>query len=96
LSARCCCAGGADQAEREAQSWRVVHDPTDPVGWLLFNVLAMVAEFEADLIRMRTRARGWMKVAKAKVRLRGKQPKLKPIKPSASSSCMIWAGMTRV
>ena len=32
-----------------------VHDPTDPVGRLLFNVLAMVAEFEADLIRMRTR-----------------------------------------
>lgn len=31
-----------------------VHDPTDPVGRLLFNVLAMVAEFEADLIRLRT------------------------------------------
>ena len=28
-----------------------IHDPTDPVGRLLFNVLAMVAEFEADLIR---------------------------------------------
>jgi DNA invertase Pin-like site-specific DNA recombinase len=26
-----------------------VHDPTDPVGRLLFNVLAMVAEFEARL-----------------------------------------------
>ncbi len=32
-----------------------VHDPTDPVGRLLFNVLAMVAEFESDLIKMRTR-----------------------------------------
>ena len=32
-----------------------IHDPTDPVGRLLFNVLAMVAEFEADLIRARTR-----------------------------------------
>ena len=31
-----------------------VHDPSDPVGRLLFNVLAMIAEFEADLIRMRT------------------------------------------
>ena len=29
-----------------------VHDPTDPVGRLLFNVLGMVAEFEADLIRL--------------------------------------------
>jgi hypothetical protein len=27
-------------------------DPTDPVGRLLFDVLAMVAEFEADLIRL--------------------------------------------
>ena len=53
-----------------------VHDPTDPIGKLLFNVLAMVAEFEADLMRMRTRE--GMKVAKAKGRLRGKKPKLKP------------------
>ena len=53
-----------------------VHDATDPVGRLLFNVLAMVAEFEADLIRLRTRE--GMKVAKAKGRLRGKQPKLNP------------------
>ena len=28
-----------------------IHDPTDPVGRLLFNVLAMVAEFESDLIQ---------------------------------------------
>lgn len=54
-----------------------IHDPTDPVGRLLFNVLAMVAEFEADLISMRTRE--GMKVAKAKGRLRGKQPKLTKI-----------------
>jgi DNA invertase Pin-like site-specific DNA recombinase len=47
-----------------------VHDPADPVGRLLFNVLAMVAEFEADLIRARTRE--VMAVAKAKGRLRGK------------------------
>jgi DNA invertase Pin-like site-specific DNA recombinase len=53
-----------------------IHDPTDPVGRLLFNVLAMVAEFESDLIRLRTRE--GMKVAKAKGRLRGKQPKLTP------------------
>ena len=51
-----------------------VYDPTDPVGKLLFNVLAMVAEFESDLIRLRTRE--GMRIAKAKGRLRGKQPKL--------------------
>ena len=49
-------------------------DPTDPVGGLLFNILAMVAEFESDLIRLRTRE--GIKVAKAKGHLRGKQPKL--------------------
>jgi DNA invertase Pin-like site-specific DNA recombinase len=32
-----------------------IHDPNDPVGRLLFNVLTMVAEFESDLIRLRTR-----------------------------------------
>jgi len=51
-----------------------IHDPTDPIGRLLFNVLAMVAEFEADLISTHTKE--GMKVARAKGRLRGKQPKL--------------------
>jgi DNA invertase Pin-like site-specific DNA recombinase len=49
------------------------YDPTDAVGRLLLNVLAMVAEFESDLIRLRPPG---MKGAKAKGRLRGKQPKL--------------------
>jgi Resolvase, N terminal domain len=35
-----------------------VHDPSDPAGRLLFNVLAMVAEFEPDLIRACTRQGG--------------------------------------
>ncbi|HEU0102237.1 MAG TPA: recombinase family protein [Mycobacteriales bacterium] len=51
-----------------------VYDPTDAVGRLLFNVLAMIAEFESDLIRLRTRE--GMKIAKAKGRLRGRKPKL--------------------
>ena len=49
-----------------------VYGPTDPMGKLLFNVLALVAEFEGDLIRVRTRE--GMKIAKAKGRLRGKSP----------------------
>ena len=57
-----------------------VHDPADPMGKLLFNVLSMVAEFEADLIRQRTRE--GMAVAKARGRLRGKQPKLFPAQES--------------
>jgi len=52
-----------------------VHDPGDPVGRLLFTTLSMIAEFEADLARTRTRE--GMAVARAKGRLRGKQPKLK-------------------
>ena len=51
-----------------------IHDPTDSVGRLLLNVLAMVAEFEADLIRAQIRE--GMAVAKAKGRLRGKRSKL--------------------
>jgi DNA invertase Pin-like site-specific DNA recombinase len=42
------------------------HDPTDPVGRLLSIVLAMVAKFESDLVRLRTKE--GMKVAKAKGR----------------------------
>jgi len=53
-----------------------VHDPTDPIGRLLFTTLAMIAQFEADLARARTRE--GMAVARAKGRLRGKQPKLSP------------------
>jgi DNA invertase Pin-like site-specific DNA recombinase len=45
-----------------------IHDPNDPVGRLLFNALAIVTEFESDLIRARTRER--MQVAKAKGPLR--------------------------
>lgn len=51
-----------------------VYDPTDPMGKMFFNILATFAEFEADLIRMRTRE--GMAFARAKGKLRGKQPKL--------------------
>lgn len=51
-----------------------LHDPTDPMGKLFFNILATFAEFEADLIRLRTRE--GMAVARAKGKLRGKKPKL--------------------
>ena len=51
-----------------------VHDPDDPMGKMFFNILATFAEFESDLIRMRTKE--GMAVARAKGRLRGKKPKL--------------------
>lgn len=51
-----------------------VYDPADPMGKMFFNILATFAEFESDMIRMRTRE--GMAVARAKGKLRGKQPKL--------------------
>ena len=51
-----------------------VYDPGDPMGKMFFNILATFAEFEADLIRMRTRE--GMAVARARGKLRGKKPKL--------------------
>lgn len=51
-----------------------VYDPTDPMGKLFFNILATFAEFEVDLLRMRTRE--GMAIARANGKLRGKQPKL--------------------
>ena len=53
---------------------RNVYDPGDPMGKMFFNILATFAEFEADLIRMRTRE--GMAIARAKGKLRGKRPKL--------------------
>jgi DNA invertase Pin-like site-specific DNA recombinase len=51
-----------------------VYDPADPMGKMFFNILATFAEFEADLIRLRTRE--GMAIARARGKLRGKQPKL--------------------
>lgn len=53
-----------------------VYDPTDPIGKMMFNMLALFAEFEADLISARTRE--GMAVARTKGKLRGKRPKLSP------------------
>src|SRR5690349_16610825 len=51
-----------------------VYDPADPMGKMFFNIPATFAEFEVDLLRMRTRE--GMAVARAKGRLKGRKPKL--------------------
>jgi len=51
-----------------------VYDPSDPMGKCFFNILATFAEFEVDLLRMRTRE--GMAIAKANGKLKGKAPKL--------------------
>ena len=53
---------------------RALYGPNDPMGKMFFNILATFAEFETDLIRMRTRE--GMAIARAQGKLRGKQPKL--------------------
>ena len=49
-----------------------VYDPADPMGKMFFNILATFAEFEADLLRMRTRE--GMAVARARGKLRANNP----------------------
>jgi DNA invertase Pin-like site-specific DNA recombinase len=58
-----------------------IYDPADPLGKMFFNILATFAEFEVDLLRLRTRE--GMAVARAKGKLKGKQPKLTGSRPSS-------------
>lgn len=51
-----------------------VYDWADPMSKMFLQMLAVFAEFEADLIRMRTRE--GMAVARAKGKLKGRAPKL--------------------
>jgi DNA invertase Pin-like site-specific DNA recombinase len=51
-----------------------LYDPADPMGKMFFNILATFAEFEVDLLKLRTRE--GMAIAKERGRLKGKQPKL--------------------
>ena len=53
-----------------------IYDPADPMGKMFFNILATFAEFEVDLLRLRTRE--GMAIAKANGKLKGKPPKLNP------------------
>src|SRR5258708_24524748 len=51
-----------------------IYDPADPMSKMFFNMLAVFAEFEADLLKMRTRE--GMAVARSRGKLKGKRPKL--------------------
>lgn len=60
-----------------------IHDPTDPVGRLLFNVLAMIAEHA--LLAERT-AEG-LAAARARGRTGGQKPKLGPRQSPSRGRC---------
>ena len=47
-----------------------VCDPSDPMGKMFFNIVATVAEFKADLIKLRTRE--GMDIVKTRGKIRGK------------------------
>jgi DNA invertase Pin-like site-specific DNA recombinase len=62
-----------------------VYDPTDPMGKCFFNILATFAEFEVDLLRMRTRE--GMAIARAKGASKARPPNsARPSAQSCSSS----------
>ena len=78
----------ADQLEAKGVKLalgRNIYDPADLMGKMFFNILAAFAEFEADLIRMRTRK--GMAVARTKGKLQGKQPKLSKNNNRNSAAC---------
>ena len=52
------------------------YDWHDPFGRMFLQILAVIAEFEVNLLRQRTRE--GMAIAKQNGKLKGKQPKLKP------------------
>jgi DNA invertase Pin-like site-specific DNA recombinase len=52
---------------------------------MFFNMLAVFAEFEADLLKMRTRE--GMAIARSCGRLKGKQPKLTPRQRASWCGC---------
>jgi DNA invertase Pin-like site-specific DNA recombinase len=58
-----------------------IYDWHDPFARMFLQILAVVAEFEANLTRQRTRE--GMAIAKSKGRLRGKQPSLSAAKQQA-------------
>ena len=53
-----------------------MYDWNDPFARMFLQILAVIAEFEANLIRQRTRE--GMDIARQNGKLRGKQPSLKP------------------
>ena len=64
---------------------RALYDPGDPMGKMFFNILATFAEFEADLIRMRTRE--GMAIARARGKCAASSPNCPTDSSGNSAAC---------
>ena len=65
---------------------RTLYDPGDPMGKLFLNILATFAEFEADLIRVRTRE--GMAIARARGNCTASSPSCPTDSSGNSAACM--------
>jgi Resolvase, N terminal domain len=69
-----------------------VYDPSDPMGKMFFNILATFAEFEVDLLRMRTRE--GMAIARANGKLKGtRRPEWARVAARDRGSGAAWASL---
>jgi len=59
-----------------------LYDPDDPIGEMFFNVLATFAEFEVDLLRLRTRE--GVAIAQARG---GSRAAVRSCRPGSRPSC---------
>ena len=83
----------ADQLQERgvklALGW-TLYDPSDPMGKMFFNILATFAEFEADLIRMRTRE--GMAIARTKGKGAASNPNCPTDSSGNSAACIHTTG----
>ena len=63
-----------------------IYDPANPMSTMFFNMLAVFAEFEADVLKMRTRE--GMAIARSRGKLKGRQPNSPP------ANRLSWCGCT--
>ena len=64
-----------------------IYDPKDPMSKMFFSMLSVFAAFEADLLSARTKE--GMAVARARGRLKGRQPKLSPAQQKLVRQLMV-------
>jgi resolvase-like protein len=62
-----------------------IYDPADPMGKMFFSILSVFAEFEVDLLRLRTKE--GMAVARAKGSSAGDNPNSRPSNSASFARC---------